>query len=149
MVVANKNLEVALYVRVSTEEQRKEGFSLPAQEEMLRKYCESKGYKVYDVYNDGGYSGKDFNRPDMQRLLRDSRNNKFDIVLAIAVDRISRNNLDVLTFVDRELHPRGQKLIISTCDIDSSTETDCRTSKEGNGKASWRWLNEWWSHAWL
>lgn len=116
-------LRTALYLRVSTEEQRNEGFSLAAQEETLRKYCESKGFEVYDVYNDGGYSGKDFNRPSMQQLLRDLQDDKFDVVLAVAVDRISRNNKDVLTFVDCELHPRGKKLLISTSDIDSSTET--------------------------
>ncbi len=113
----------AVYLRVSTEEQKREGFSLAAQEEILRGYCESKGFEVYDVYDDGGYSGKDFNRPRMQQLLRDLREDKFDLVLAVAVDRISRNNLDVLTFVEKELHPRGKKLLISTCDIDSSTET--------------------------
>lgn len=59
----------------------------------------------------------------MQQLLRDLHQDKFDIVLAIAVDRISRSNLDVLKFVDEELHPRGKKLLISTCDIDISTET--------------------------
>lgn len=119
MVVVNSKLKAALYLRVSTEEQRKEGFSLGAQKEILEAYCVSKGFEVYDYYDDGGYSGKDFNRPRMQQLLRDLREDKFDIVLAVAVDRISRNNLDVLTFVDRELHPRGKKLLISTCDIDS------------------------------
>ncbi|MCR2805404.1 recombinase family protein [Paenibacillus soyae] len=118
----NKN-RAALYLRVSTEEQKREGFSLAAQEEILKGYCESKEYQIYDIYDDGGYSGKDFNRPRMQQLLRDLREDKFDIVLAVAVDRISRNNLDVLTLVEKELHPRGKKLLISTCDIDSSTET--------------------------
>lgn len=121
MMMANVKPKAALYLRVSTEEQKKEGFSLDAQKDVLRGYCAAKGYEIFDVYDDGGYSGKDFNRPDMQRLLRDSRDQKFDIVLAVAVDRISRDNKDVLTFIDDELHPRGQKLIISTCDIDSST----------------------------
>jgi len=116
-------IKAALYLRVSTEEQKREGFSLAAQEEILKGYCESKGFQIYDIYDDGGYSGKDFNRPRMQQLLRDLRDDRFDIVLAVAVDRISRNNLDVLTFVEKELHPRGKKLLISTCDIDSSTET--------------------------
>lgn len=62
MVAANRTLiegtekalpyrkpRAALYVRVSTEEQRKEGFSLGAQEEILRAYCESKGFEVYDL----------------------------------------------------------------------------------------------------
>ncbi|MFF2157183.1 recombinase family protein [Paenibacillus chitinolyticus] len=121
--VVVKKKRVAIYIRVSTDEQKKDGFSLSAQEEVLRKYCEAMGFEVYYVYEDGGYSGKDFNRPGMQQLLKDLKRDKFDIVLAVAVDRISRSNLDVLTFIDRELHPRGKKLLISTCDIDSSTET--------------------------
>ncbi|GIO12187.1 hypothetical protein J19TS2_17420 [Cohnella xylanilytica] len=135
MVVANRKLNgaemvmpyhkprAALYVRVSTEEQRKEGFSLGAQEEILRAYCESRGFEVYDLYSDGGYSGKNFDRPAMQQLLRDVDQDKFDIVLTVAVDRISRNNKEALTFIDDELHSRGKKLIVSTCDIDSSTDT--------------------------
>ncbi len=118
----NEISRVAIYTRVSTEEQSTEGFSLAAQEDSLRRYCDSKGFEVYDTYVDGGYSGKNFKRPEMQRLLHDVRDDKFEIVLAVAVDRISRNNRDVLTFVDCELHPRGKKLLISTCDIDSSTE---------------------------
>lgn len=123
MVVPNRNMRAALYLRVSTEEQRKEGFSLAAQEEILKAYCVSRGFEIYDIYCDGGYSGKDFNRPRMQQLLRDLDKDKFDIVLAVAVDRISRSNLDVLKFIDEELHPRGKKLLISTCDIDSTTHT--------------------------
>ncbi|WP_027086850.1 recombinase family protein [Cohnella panacarvi] len=118
-----KKIRAALYSRVSTDEQRREGYSLTAQVEILEQYCQRNNIEVYDLYEDGGYSGKDFNRPGIQRLLRDLREDKFDVVLAIAVDRISRNNLDVLTFIDRELHPKGKKLLISTCDIDSSTET--------------------------
>ncbi len=123
MILPNRKMRAALYLRVSTEEQRKEGFSLAAQEEILEAYCASKEFEVYDIYCDGGYSGKDFNRPRMQQLLRDLAKDKFDIVLAVAVDRISRSNLDVLKFIAEELHPRGKKLLISTCDIDSTTHT--------------------------
>jgi len=123
METAEKRQRAALYLRVSTEEQKREGFSLAAQEEILRGYCESNGFQIFDIYDDGGYSGKDFNRPRMQQLLRDLRDDKFDIVLAVAVDRIARDNLDVLKFVVEELHSRNKKLLISTCDIDSSTST--------------------------
>ncbi|MNW48879.1 DNA-invertase hin [compost metagenome] len=115
-----KKPRVAVYCRVSTEEQAN-GFSLESQEAILIEYAEKKGFEVYDVYIDDGYSGKDFNRPEIQRLLRDARQEKFDVVLAWKVDRISRSNRDVLTMIDLELHPRNMKLLISTCDIDSST----------------------------
>lgn len=111
---------VAIYCRVSTEEQAN-GFSLESQEAILVEYAEKKGFEIYDIYIDDGYSGKDFNRPEIQRLLRDGRQDKFDVVLAWKVDRISRSNRDVLTMIDLELRPRNMKLLISTCDIDSST----------------------------
>lgn len=113
-------LKVAIYTRVSTEEQ-KNGYSLMGQEEELRTYAERKGYKVADVYVDGGHSGKNFNRPEVQRLFKDMRCNKFDAVLVWKVDRLSRKNRDVLLLIDNELHPRNMKLLVSTCDIDSST----------------------------
>jgi site-specific DNA recombinase len=113
-------LRVALYKRVSTEEQNKTGFSLEGQEDELRAYAERKGYEVVGVYTDGGYSGKNFNRPEIQRLFSDMRNGEFDAILVWKVDRISRKNRDVLDLIDRELNPRNMKLLVSTCDIDSS-----------------------------
>lgn len=112
--------KIAVYCRVSTEEQTS-GFSLDSQSEIIQEYARMKGYEIYDLYIDDGYSGKDFNRPEIQRLLRDLRQDKFDAVVAWKVDRISRSNRDVLTLIDLELKPRNKKLLISTCDIDSST----------------------------
>jgi site-specific DNA recombinase len=112
--------QVAIYCRVSTEEQA-DGFSLDAQKTVLTAYAESKGYKIFDYYVDEGYSGKDFDRPEVQRLFRDMRSKKFDAILVWKVDRFSRSNKDVLTVIDDELKPRKMRLLISTCDIDSST----------------------------
>lgn len=111
----------AIYTRVSTEEQRNEGCSLEAQQEELISYAQRKGYTIYDVYSDGGYSGKDYNRPEIQRLFRDMTANKFEAIIVWRLDRLSRSNKDILTLIDDELTPRGIKLLVSTCDIDSST----------------------------
>jgi site-specific DNA recombinase len=116
-----KPLKAALYIMVSTEEQKKHGYSLRGQEEELKEYAKHKGYEVFDVYSDGGYSGKNFNRPEAQRMFRDMSNNKFDVIVVWKVDRISRSNKDVLGLIDDELKPRGMKLLVKTCDIDSST----------------------------
>lgn len=115
----NNKLKVAIYTRVSTEEQ-KNGYSLKGQEEELKAFAERKGYKVVGVYVDGGHSGKNFNRPDVQRLFNDMRNQKFDAILVWKVDRLSKKNRDVLLLIDNELHPRNMRLLVSTCDIDSS-----------------------------
>lgn len=68
-----KNLEnqktAIIYTRVSTDEQAEHGFSLPHQEDLLRKECARQGITVLDHFQDDGYSAKDFNRPGFKRLL--------------------------------------------------------------------------------
>lgn len=118
----NKKVKAGIYIRVSTEEQ-KQGHSLEAQESMLKEFADKKGYEIYDVYNDGGYSGKNFNRPEIQRLLRDLKDDKIDVILVWKVDRLSRNNTDVMSLIDIELTPRKKSLIITSIDMDSSSPT--------------------------
>lgn len=61
---------VAIYIRVSTLDQAREGYSLEAQEKILRKWCDERKYEVFDIYADKGISGKDIeHRPNMNRLL--------------------------------------------------------------------------------
>ena len=61
-----------LYLRVSTEDQAREGFSLPEQEKWLRAMCEYKDYEIYKVYKDAGISAKTGNyRPEFEELLQD------------------------------------------------------------------------------
>ena len=54
----NEKKVAGLYIRVSTEDQAREGFSLPEQEKRLRAMCEYKGYEIYKVYEDAGYLAK-------------------------------------------------------------------------------------------
>lgn len=117
-----KRERAAIYIRVSTEEQI-QGHSLEAQESMLKEFAEKKGYEIYDVYSDGGYSGKNFDRPEIQRLFNDLMNDRVDIILVWKVDRLSRNNTDVVSLIDNELTPRNKKLIITSIDMDSSSPT--------------------------
>jgi len=91
---------VVLYIRVSTEEQAKEGFSLEAQEETLARYCELHNYTVVDKYIDDGKSGKNIDRPAMQELIKHSTQGKFDIVLVWKLSRLSRNLKDILQLIE-------------------------------------------------
>ncbi|MCI2253595.1 recombinase family protein [Domibacillus sp. PGB-M46] len=113
-------VRAAVYVRVSTEEQTN-NFSLRAQEAVVKEYAERKGYEVTEVYCDDGYSGKNFNRPEVQRLFRDLNEDKVDVILVWKVDRLSRSNNDVLTLIDKQLAPNNKKLIITSIDIDSTS----------------------------
>jgi site-specific DNA recombinase len=65
-------MKIAAYLRVSTDEQAEQGISIPAQQSRLMAYCQSQGWEIFDFYIDDGYSGKDLERPAMQRLLRDA-----------------------------------------------------------------------------
>lgn len=86
----------ALYIRVSTEEQARHGYSLAEQEHDLRKYAEGKGYIVIGVYADEGVSARKMPhlRKGLQRLLRDIKTGSIDIVVFKCLDRWFRNVRD-------------------------------------------------------
>lgn len=84
-------LRVALYIRVSTDRQAKEGDSLEAQENALLQYCENKKYIIVDKYIDGGESGQKIKRTNLQRMLEDVKQNKIDLILMTKLDRWFRN----------------------------------------------------------
>ena len=87
-------MRCGIYVRVSTDDQRDNGYSIDSQLRMLKEYCKKNGYDIVDVYNDAGHSGKDLMRPEMQRLLKDIKSHKIEKLVAIKVDRLTRNNYD-------------------------------------------------------
>ena len=93
-----------LYIRVSTEDQAREGFSLPEQEKRLRAMCEYKNYEVYDVYEERGISAKTGNyRPEFERLLQDVREKKVNTIVVLKLDRLTRSVSDwekILTFLE-------------------------------------------------
>ena len=90
---------VAIYARVSTEEQT-ENFSINAQLDLLRSYCRSMNYEIYDEYVDPGYSGTTQDRPALQKLLEDARKGRFQLILVYRIDRFFRSVKDLLIIVD-------------------------------------------------
>lgn len=99
----NKAEEVALYVRVSTEEQVINGDSLRTQREELTKYALKNGFHIYGIYEDDGFSATNLNRPALQRLLKDVEQNKINRILITKLDRLSRgvrNYYKVLDVLD-------------------------------------------------
>lgn len=93
-----------IYIRVSTEDQAREGFSLPEQEKRLRAMCEYKGYEIYDVYQDAGISAKTGNkRPEFERLLQDIKDKKCNTIVVLKLDRLTRSVYDwenILKFLE-------------------------------------------------
>lgn len=86
----------AIYTRVSTEEQAKKGYSLSEQKKRLTDYCEYNDFKIYKYYEDDGISAKTGNyRPAFEQMIKDGKDKKFDTILAIKLDRISRSVYDM------------------------------------------------------
>ena len=91
-------------IRVSTEDQAREGFSLPEQEKRLRAMCEYKGYEIYKLYKDAGISAKTVNyRPAFEELLQDIRDKKCNTIVVLKLDRLTRSVYDmegIMKFLD-------------------------------------------------
>ncbi len=77
-----------------------EGYSIDAQKELLVNFAKSKEFDSYEFYIDGGFSGKDLNRPSIQNLINDVKNKKIDCVIVYKLDRISRSQRDTLFLIE-------------------------------------------------
>ena len=110
---------VACYCRVSTEEQKKFGFSIEAQKDALEKYCRENGYK-YEFYIDEGISASSMKkRKALNEML--SKVNVFDIILFTKLDRLSRNVLDANNINKLLIDNKCTMKAIDEDDIDTST----------------------------
>ena len=114
-------MRCGIYVRVSTDDQRDNGYSIDSQLRMIKEYCEKNDYNIVDVYNDAGHSGKDLMRPEMQRLLTDIKSKKIDKLIAIKVDRLTRNNYDGFWLLNYcEEHDVKIELILEPYDVSTA-----------------------------
>ena len=94
-------INTAIYVRVSTEEQATEGFSIHAQKDKLTKYAEVSDYNIVDYYIDDGISGKNLNeRPEVTRLINDVKSGKINNVLVYKLDRLTRSVKDLIYLIE-------------------------------------------------
>ena len=92
---------IAIYCRVSTEEQSENGYSIDEQERLLEEWCKKMGYVIYKCYADRGISGKNIkDRPALKELLSDAKAGKFDMVISWKINRVSRKLEDVLKIVN-------------------------------------------------
>ncbi len=117
----NGVIRVATYARVSTQEQV-EGTSLDFQEIQLAANCKLQGWTVINSYADPGFSGKDGNRPGLERLLSDAKIGLFDRVLVYKLDRLARN-LRLLLEIEQKLRAYGVSLASVKESVDTSTGT--------------------------
>jgi len=111
-------IRVAIYTRVSTEDQAKEGFSLDAQLDKLRSYCKARDWIIAYEYIDDGYSGRNVKRPAYIRMMQETE--KWDILLVIKMDRIHRNSKNFMLMME-ELKKNKKEFVSMSESLDTST----------------------------
>lgn len=112
--------KAGLYCRVSTDIQM-EGYSIDAQKDFLKSYCKMHEIDNYEFYIDGGYSGSNINRPDMQRLIEDVEDHKIDIVVVFKLDRLSRSQKDTLYLIEEVFNPNDCGFVSIKENFDTNT----------------------------
>ena len=118
-----ENKIAGIYIRVSTEDQAREGFSLKEQEERLKEFCKFKRYNIYKVYKDAGISAKNDKRPSYREMIEDVKDKKINVIVALKLDRLTRSVYDI------------EKLMKTVndyeCDIDCMADESNTTTSNG------------------
>ncbi len=112
-----KKVRAAIYTRVSTEDQAKEGFSLAAQMEKLRSYCKARDWEVVKEYVDDGYSGRNIKRPGYSKMLDEME--EWDLLLVLKMDRIHRNSKNFMLMMEF-LNEKGKEFVSMNESFDTS-----------------------------
>jgi len=112
--------KAGLYCRVSTDIQM-EGYSIDAQKDFLKSYCKMHEIEDYEFYVDGGYSGSNIDRPDIQRLIEDVEDGKIDVVVVFKLDRLSRSQKDTLYLIEEVFNPNDCGFVSIKENFDTNT----------------------------
>lgn len=116
----NKSKKIGAYIRVSTEDQAREGHSLDEQLDRIKAFCKFKGYKICKIYREDGKSAKDMKgRPEFQKMINDLCSGVIDTICIYKLDRLTRSIKDleeILVLLEEK-----------NCDLVSVTE-DINTS---------------------
>ena len=123
MNMDEKIKSAGIYIRVSTFDQAREGFSLREQEERLKEFCKFKRYNIYKVYQDAGISAKNDKRPAYQEMIEDVKKGNINVIVALKLDRLTRSVYDIeklMKFVNDD-----------ECDIDCMADESNTTTSNG------------------
>ena len=114
------NNQVGLYMRLSQEDEREgESVSIENQKMILEKYAQERGWEIVDEYIDDGWSGTNFDRPDVQRLLEDAKIGRINTIIVKDLSRFGRNYIQVGEFVDYIFPAFGIRFIALNDNVDT------------------------------
>lgn len=114
-------MRALIYTRVSTQEQANEGISLDNQLEKIKAYCFARSWQVIDVIIDDGYSGKNLNRPGMQKIISMAKVKGFDVVVTYKLDRLTRSVKDLGYLIEDVFNKQDIAFTSVTDNFDTST----------------------------
>lgn len=112
---------VGLYVRVSTQEQANEGYSVGEQSQRLQKYAEAHDWIVYNTYIDAGFTGANMDRPALQEMIQDIKAGKLEKVVVWKLDRLSRSQKDTLFIIEDVLNVQNVGFVSMKENFDTTT----------------------------
>lgn len=114
--------KACVYTRVSTDAQGEmDKVSLPEQERMAKACIESKGWEYVGTYEDNGYTGRNTNRPALQKMLQDIKEKKVDVIVVFKLDRLSRRQKDTISIIEDILLENGVDLVSLKETLDTTT----------------------------
>jgi site-specific DNA recombinase len=109
------------YVRVSTDEQAREGISIEAQEDRITALATAKGWSLVEIIKDAGYSGKNLNRPGAKGLVDACQQGSVDVVIVFKVDRLTRRQRDLWQLLEEVFEANGVGFVSVTEAFDTTT----------------------------
>ena len=112
-----------IYVRLSQEDMRAgESLSIENQKLILTKYVKDQGWNLIDIYVDDGYSGTDFDRPGVQRLLEDAKTGKINLIICKDLSRFGRNYIQVGQYTDYIFPTYNIRFIALNDNVDTASK---------------------------
>ena len=117
----NQIYDVGLYIRLSREDDDKDGISesITNQKSLLLQYVKENNLRVYDIYIDDGYSGTNFDRPDFNRLLNDIELGKVNMVITKDMSRLGRDYIGTGNLIEKYFPEHNVRYIAVTDNIDT------------------------------
>ncbi|MBM6723624.1 recombinase family protein [Pseudoflavonifractor phocaeensis] len=129
--MVEKTYNVGIYCRLSNDDERDgESVSIENQKLLLQNYVRQRGWNEYDTYIDDGYSGTNFDRPGVQRLIEDAKAKRINLILVKDLSRFGRNYIEFGQYTDYLFPSLGCRFIalnngIDTMRDDGSTDVMC------------------------
>lgn len=118
------NTKAGLYYRLSKDDERAgESLSIENQKRILEKYARENGFEIVDEYIDDGWSGTNFDRPGVQRLLEDAKNGRINVIIVKDLSRFGRNYIEVGRYTDYLFPTFNIRFIALGDNVDSAMQT--------------------------